>query len=59
MSYEIEDSKLNDQKVIISGEPELEAELERKVNGIPLVNAVVKDLNELAEKLSVAELNGI
>jgi len=45
-----------DQKVIIPGEPELEAELDRKVNGIPLVDAVAKDLNELAEKLGVAGL---
>lgn len=45
-----------DQKVIIPGEPELEAELNRKVNGIPLVDAVVKDLNELAEKLGVEKL---
>ncbi len=44
------------QKVIIPGEPELEAELDRKVNGIPLVDAVVKDLNELAEKLGVEGL---
>lgn len=44
------------QKVIIPGEPELEAELDRKANGIPLVDAVVKDLNELAEKLGVEKL---
>ena len=44
------------QKVIIPGEPELEAELDRKVNGIPLVDAVVKDLNELAGKLKIAGL---
>ncbi|RYE31157.1 MAG: Ldh family oxidoreductase [Sphingobacteriaceae bacterium] len=46
-----------DQKVIIPGEPELEAELDRKVNGIPLVDAVVKDLNELSEKLGVERLS--
>ncbi len=46
------------QKVIIPGEPELEAELDRKVNGIPLVDAVAKDLNELAEKLGVEMLSG-
>jgi len=46
-----------DQKVIIPGEPELEAELDRNVNGIPLVDAVVKDLNELAEKLGVDGLS--
>lgn len=47
------------QKVIIPGEPELEAELDRKVNGIPLVDAVAKNLNELAEKLGVGGLIGI
>ena len=45
------------QKVIIPGEPELAAEIERKVSGIPLINAVIKDLNELAEKLKVESLN--
>lgn len=45
-----------DQKVIIPREPELEAELDRKVNGIPLVDAVVKDLNELAEMLGLEGL---
>ena len=45
------------QKVIIPGEPELKAELDRKVNGVPLVDAVVKDLNELAEKLGVEGLS--
>ena len=44
------------QRVIIPGEPELEAEAERKVNGIPLVDAVVKDLNEIAEKFGVDRL---
>ncbi len=47
-----------DQKVIIPGEPELEAELDRKINGIPLVDAVAKDLNELAEKLGTEKLSG-
>lgn len=44
------------QKVIIPGEPELEAEIDRKQNGIPLVGAVVNDLNELAKKLRVSPL---
>jgi LDH2 family malate/lactate/ureidoglycolate dehydrogenase len=44
------------QKVIIPGEPELEAETYRKQNGISLVDAVVNDLNELAEKLKVSPL---
>ncbi|HEY0899043.1 MAG TPA: Ldh family oxidoreductase [Sphingobacteriaceae bacterium] len=46
-----------DQKVIIPGEPELEAEQIRKVQGIPLIDAVVKDLNELAEKLGTEGLH--
>jgi LDH2 family malate/lactate/ureidoglycolate dehydrogenase len=41
------------QKVIIPGEPELEAEAERKQYGIPLVDAVVDDLNGLAAKFKV------
>lgn len=45
-----------DQKVIIPGEPEHEAEQDRRKNGIPIVDAVVKDLNEVAEKLKVAPL---
>ncbi|RFZ85973.1 Ldh family oxidoreductase [Mucilaginibacter terrenus] len=44
------------QKVIIPGEPELEAEADRRINGIPLVDAVVKDLNELAAKFGIAGL---
>ncbi|WP_299290355.1 hypothetical protein [uncultured Mucilaginibacter sp.] len=43
-----------DQKVIIPGEPELD----RKVKGFPLVDAVVVDLNELAAKLGVEGLIG-
>jgi LDH2 family malate/lactate/ureidoglycolate dehydrogenase len=46
-----------EQHVIIPGEPELEAEIDRKQNGIPLVDAVVKDLNELASKLKVYPLS--
>lgn len=45
------------KKVIIPGEPEYAAEKERKENGIPLVDAVVKDLNELAEKLQIPKLS--
>ncbi|MDP9081348.1 MAG: Ldh family oxidoreductase [Bacteroidota bacterium] len=45
-----------DQKVIIPGEPELQAETDRKANGIPLVDAVVNDLNGLAEKFKIAPL---
>ncbi|MFD0942112.1 Ldh family oxidoreductase [Pedobacter boryungensis] len=45
------------QKVIIPGEPEAEAEVERKVNGIPIIDVVVNDLNELAIKLGVEGLS--
>jgi len=44
------------QKVIIPGEPEAEAEIERNKNGIPLIGAVVDDLNTLAEKFSLKKL---
>ncbi|RZK63591.1 MAG: Ldh family oxidoreductase, partial [Pedobacter sp.] len=46
-----------DKKVIIPGEPEHEYEQDRKVSGIPLIDVVVKDLNELAEKLGIEGLN--
>jgi LDH2 family malate/lactate/ureidoglycolate dehydrogenase len=45
-----------DKHVIIPGEPEYAAEKERKENGIPLIDAVVNDLNELAAKLGLAAL---
>ena len=45
-----------DQKVIIPGEPELEAQADRLKNGIPLVNAVVDDLNWLAKKFGISPL---
>jgi LDH2 family malate/lactate/ureidoglycolate dehydrogenase len=44
------------QKVIIPGEPELKAEQDRMQNGIPLVDAVAKDLHDLALKLGVKPL---
>ena len=44
------------KRVIIPGEPEYAAEKDRKENGIPLVDAVVNDLNELAAKLGLAAL---
>jgi len=46
-----------EKKVIIPGEPEFAAEIARKKNGIPLVDAVVKDLNELAVKLGIEGLS--
>lgn len=45
-----------EKKVIIPGEPEYAFENERKKNGIPLIDAVVNDLNELALKLGIAGL---
>jgi len=45
-----------DQKVIIPGQPEIAAEKERKFNGIPLIDDVCKDLNEVAEKLGLEKL---
>ncbi len=44
------------QKVVIPGEPELEAERERKISGIPLIDAVVNDLNEVAVKFGLKKL---
>lgn len=45
-----------DQKVIIPGQPEYLAEKERSHNGIPLIEEVCKDLNEVAEKLGIDPL---
>lgn len=45
-----------DKQVIIPGEPEYAAEIERKKNGIPLIDAVVNDLNDLADKLAIPRL---
>lgn len=45
------------QQVIIPGEPEYQFEKERAANGIPLIDAVVKDVNELAEKLGIDALS--
>lgn len=44
------------QKVVIPGEPELEAYTDRLNNGIPIVDAVADDLNAVAEKLGVSPL---
>ncbi|MHA4896886.1 Ldh family oxidoreductase [Pedobacter sp. PWIIR3] len=46
-----------DKQVIIPGEPEFAFESERKKNGIPLIDAVVNDLNELAKKLGISGLS--
>jgi LDH2 family malate/lactate/ureidoglycolate dehydrogenase len=45
-----------DKQVVIPGEPEHQFEIERKIAGIPLIDVVVKDLNELAEKIGAAKL---
>ena len=45
-----------DKKVIIPGEPEYAFEQERKIQGIPLIDVVVNDLNELAAKLGIEGL---
>jgi LDH2 family malate/lactate/ureidoglycolate dehydrogenase len=44
------------KQVIIPGEPEYNYEQERKVSGIPIIDVVVKDLNELALKLEIPSL---
>ncbi len=41
------------QKVVIPGQPELEAQADRLKKGIPLVDAVVTDLNALAAKFGI------
>ena len=41
------------QKVIIPGEPEIAYEKLRRANGIPLLDVVVKDLQNVGEKLRV------
>lgn len=45
------------KQVIIPGEPEYTFEQERKATGIPIIDVVVNDLNELAAKLEIAGLN--
>lgn len=45
-----------DKNVIIPGEPESAFEQDRIINGIPLIDVVVNDLNELAKKLEIEGL---
>lgn len=45
-----------EQKVIIPGEPEQWAEEERKIKGIPLIDAVCNDLNGLADRFGIERL---
>jgi LDH2 family malate/lactate/ureidoglycolate dehydrogenase len=47
------DSISENEKVMIPGDPEREMEIERMKNGIPLIDAVVKDIQELAVKFDV------
>lgn len=42
-----------EERVLIPGDPEREMEAERMKNGIPLLEPVVKDLQELSQKLGV------
>lgn len=42
------------KNVIIPGDPERELEIERKANGIPLLEPVVADLQALANRFNVA-----
>ena len=44
------------KKVVIPGEPEYHFENERKTTGIPLINVVVNDLNNLAQKIGIEKL---
>ncbi len=44
------------QQVIIPGEPEFESTIYRLKNGIPLLEPVVKDLEEVAKKLKLEKL---
>jgi L-2-hydroxycarboxylate dehydrogenase (NAD+) len=45
-----------EEKVLVPGDPEREFEAERMVKGIPLLNAVVEDLQKLAQRFSLEEL---
>lgn len=44
------------KQVIIPGEPEYAFEQERRLSGIPLIDAVAEDLNQLADKLKIERL---
>ncbi|MEH6307911.1 Ldh family oxidoreductase [Olivibacter sp. CPCC 100613] len=45
------------QPVIIPGEPELAASIERKMKGIPVVKSVLDDLSKLADDLGLSPLS--
>jgi L-2-hydroxycarboxylate dehydrogenase (NAD+) len=42
------------ERVLIPGDPERDAEADRMKNGIPLLNSVVEDLNDLAKRFGVS-----
>ena len=42
-----------EERVIIPGEPEKEMEIERREKGIPVVESIVKDLNELGARFGI------
>jgi LDH2 family malate/lactate/ureidoglycolate dehydrogenase len=44
------------QPVLVPGDPEREAESDRMVSGIPLMDSVVVDLNALSQRLGVPSL---
>lgn len=44
------------KEVVIPGEPEYAFEQQRKTDGIPLIDVVVKDLNDLAQQLGIEGL---
>lgn len=46
-----------EQPLVIPGEPEIEAEKIRRVEGIPLSEPVVRDLEELADMLQIEKLS--
>jgi len=41
------------EKLVIPGDPEREMEIERRANGIPLLDVVVKDLEALGERFGI------
>jgi L-2-hydroxycarboxylate dehydrogenase (NAD+) len=43
-----------EEKVLVPGDPEREFEVERSKNGIPLVDSVINDLRNLADKLLIS-----
>lgn len=45
---------IDEQPVMVAGDPEWKMEAERTQHGIPLLNQVVDDLNQLAQKLGLA-----